>query len=129
MARGVGWRSSATRALSLLALSSLCAQQVAAGDFNPEGRRKRPAEPPAASRPAAPRPAAPPAQGKETPAAAASGSEALIARYFAILDQDPGAEFPLERLVQLYRQRDGNLDALLRHFEPLAARNDASGQR
>ena len=32
-------------------------------------------------------------------------------------DKDPGADFPLERLVQLYRQRDGQLDALVKRFE------------
>ncbi|MEY4547260.1 MAG: hypothetical protein RL685_3455 [Pseudomonadota bacterium] len=53
----------------------------------------------------------------------------MIQRYLTILDQDPGAEFPLERLVQLYRQRDGNLSALVQQLEALAARPDAAAQR
>ena len=31
--------------------------------------------------------------------------------------------------MQLYRQRDGNLNALLQHLEKLASRPDAAGQR
>ncbi|HWO11816.1 MAG TPA: tetratricopeptide repeat protein, partial [Polyangiaceae bacterium] len=114
-----------------LALATSAAAEAHAGDFNPEGRKRRPAadrqtpsppqRPPAGpARPAAP---ARPAQAAE------AGSAALIERYQAILDRDPGADFPLERLAQLYRQRDGNLDALLRRYEELAARPGAEGQR
>src|SRR6185295_11764463 len=137
MARGA--RSRAAYGLALFTWSSLYVGVAAAGDFNPAGRRRRSPEPSAATRPPQSSPvkaagskaagskaggasqAASPADEKQP----AGSSEALITRYQAILDQDPGAEFPLERLVQLYRQRDGNLDQLLRHYEPLAARSDA----
>ena len=118
--RRIWWRREAAAGCALLTLSTFTAGPAAAGDFNPEGRR-RPAK---TARPA-PKPA--PASADAEPSAA--GPQALIDRYLAILDQDPGAEFPLQRLVQLYRQRDGNLDGLIRHFEPLAAKNDAAGQR
>lgn len=63
--------------------------------------------------------ASPPAKPGEAPATAASGpsNEALIQRYTAIVLSQPGAQFPLNRLAQLYRDRDGNLDALLADFE------------
>ncbi len=101
----------------------LGASEVAAADFNPEGRKRKasPTRPKSAS-PAAPR--TPPAE-----ASANASTESLIQRYQGILAQDPGAEFPLERLVQLYRQRDGNLDALVQHLEALAARPGSDGQR
>jgi tetratricopeptide (TPR) repeat protein/HEAT repeat protein len=140
MARGA--RSRAVYGLALFTWSSLYVCAAAADDFNPAGRRRRTPEPSTATRPAPSSPAqaarnksagksrgassaASPADEKQL----AGASEALVARYLAILDQDPGAEFPLERLVQLYRQRDGNLDQLVRHYEPLAARSDAAGQR
>jgi tetratricopeptide (TPR) repeat protein/HEAT repeat protein len=89
-----------------------------AGDFNPQGRHR------SQSRPApAPEAAQPSAAGRPT------STETLISRYLSLLDHDPGADFPLERLVQLFRQRDGNLDALIAHFEPLAAQKDAAGRR
>jgi cellulose synthase operon protein C len=112
-----------------------------AGDFNPEGRRRRPAAKPSPGA-AKPRPpssgAAGRAQGAARPGSAArpagpakaEGDPAqLIERYLSILDADPGADFPLERLAQLYRQRDGNLDALVQRFEERAARGGAEGRR
>lgn len=125
MARRFDWRTSATRGLCLLALSLLGAR-AAAADFNPEGRKRKP--PPA--RPAArPKPSPSVTAPAKTEAPASASAESLIQRYLGILEQDPGAEFPLERLVQLYRQRDGNLNALVQHLEGLAARGDAAGQR
>lgn len=44
-------------------------------------------------------------------------SDVLIARYTAIALQQPGAAFPLQRLSELYRERDGNLDAFEADFE------------
>ncbi|HEV8550825.1 MAG TPA: hypothetical protein VGQ57_17385, partial [Polyangiaceae bacterium] len=38
--------------------------------------------------------------------------ELLIARYLGAALAQPGAEFPIQRLVELYRERDGTLDAL-----------------
>lgn len=115
----------------LIGASSLA--QAAAGDFNPEGRQRRSRPPPKAQPAQAPR-AAPP---KRSDAAVSppprpdtdAAPNVLIERYLAILERDPGAEFPLERLAQLYRQRDGNLDALIAHFETRAQAPDAAGRR
>jgi len=115
-----------------LALALSAAGEARGDDFNPEGRKRRPASdqrppsaPPKRAPAGAPRPAVP---ARPVPAPGESGA-ALIDRYQAILDRDPGADFPLERLVALYRQRDGNLDALVRRYEELAARGGADGRR
>jgi tetratricopeptide (TPR) repeat protein len=93
--------------------------------FNPAGRSKKPKPTQKAPKPSAatPRPTSPkPAVGPEKstePGATAPGKaegpnrEALIARYLGIVLSQPGAEFPLERLTELYRERDGNLDKLI----------------
>lgn len=105
--------------------------------FNPAGRSKKPkseqkapkpASKPAAGRPQGSKPDAPAPSGKSGADAAAGSAaspdaasgkndgpnrEALIARYLGIVLAQPGAEFPLERLTQLYRERDGNLDKLV----------------
>lgn len=71
--------------------------------------------------PSAPeRPAAARSPDASTPAAGQTNkpsNEALIARYTAIALQQPGAPFPLQRLSELYRERDGNLTALASDFE------------
>jgi cellulose synthase operon protein C len=109
-----------------LALSSL----PASAQFNPEGRRR--AKPPASRpTPRAPSgPAQPPSAGqppgpaKPAPAARdARDPEVLIARYRGILLKDPSAEFPLNRLAELYRERDGNLDKLIAEFVERAGRD------
>jgi cellulose synthase operon protein C len=118
---------------SLLAVAMLGALPLAgraeAQDFNPEGRRRRPA--PSAA-PSTPKPRVPGATAHkpraEQAAPKADDPRALIDRYLAILDHDPGADFPLERLAQLYRQRDGNVDALVQRFEERAARAGAEGR-
>ena len=68
--------------------------------FNPAGRSKKPK--PAVGNAATAESAGPKGEGQS--------KEALIARYLGIVLAQPGAEFPLERLTQLYRERDGNLD-------------------
>jgi tetratricopeptide (TPR) repeat protein len=79
--------------------------------FNPRGRRRPPATAPtgraAPRRPAPAKPADKP-QGPST--------EALIARYTAVVLAQPGAQFPLQRLAELYRERDGKLDQLIADF-------------
>jgi hypothetical protein len=119
--------------LAALLLSGSLAREAGAGDFNPEGRKRRPA---ASQRnpgpaPAPPRSGAPKSTPRATPKAPpkADDPRVLIERYLAILDRDAGADFPLERLAQLYRQRDGNLDALAQRFEERAARGGAEGLR
>jgi len=111
------------RPLALVCLGALLLAQgvtgEAHGQFNPGGRRK---PKPGAAAPA-PRPgggAVPAPAARPTPAdgAAAGPSEAaLIARYTGIVLAQPGAAFPLQRLADLYRQRDGKLDALIADFE------------
>jgi len=114
-------------ALSLL-LVGLTAPAVA---FNPAGRSKKAKPEQKGTRPAGgtkPAAGAPPLAGAKPasdkpPARAAAGDgdhkadgpnrEALIARYLGIVLSQPGAEFPLERLTELYRERDGNLEKLV----------------
>jgi tetratricopeptide (TPR) repeat protein len=102
--------------------------------FNPAGRSKKPKSEQKAPRPGSPgrptqsKPTAPgpTTAGSAKPAASDAGApsgtpgkaegpnrEALIARYLGIVLSQPGAEFPLERLTQLYRERDGNLEKLI----------------
>ena len=59
----------------------------------------------------------PPCRSKATPGTRVPANTALIARYTAIVLKQPSASFPLERLAELYRQRDGNLDKLIEAFE------------
>ncbi|MEP7053593.1 MAG: tetratricopeptide repeat protein, partial [Pseudomonadota bacterium] len=125
----------------------LFAGHSAHAQFNPQGRSKKPKPaahpalrspqpaPVKASKPASPSPvsssAVSPAPGAPpSPAAAAKAeskgpnSEALIQRYTGIVLAQPGADFPLQRLLELYRERDGKLDALL---VDLAKRAEAGG--
>jgi tetratricopeptide (TPR) repeat protein/HEAT repeat protein len=129
-------RRSAWFALALVysAAGPLLAPSTARADFSAEGRKKRGVTPkPAPKGPAAPggtagKPGAPGGTaGKPAarPEAAASGGEgaekgpgreALIARYMGIVLAQPGAAFPLQRLSQLYRERDGNVQGLVDEF-------------
>lgn len=61
------------------------------------------------------------ASRSETGGAPGPSSEALIARYTGIVLSQPGSPFPMQRLAQLYRDRDGNLDALIADLTPRAA--------
>ncbi len=90
--------------------------------FNPAGRSKKPkveqkaSKPGGVAKPAREKPSAPkatPADGEPGAKAEGPNREALIARYLGIALSQPGAEFPLERLTQLYRERDGNLEKLI----------------
>jgi len=123
-------------ALSSLALiASLLAPAPAdAQDFDPRGRRKppggRPAQP--GGRPAQPggRPAQPGGQPGARPTQpggapgnpdAGQSQTVLIERYTKIVLSQPGSPFPLQRLAQLYRDKDGNLGALVKDLEARAA--------
>ena len=46
--------------------------------------------------------------------------QVLIDRYTKIVISQPGSPFPLQRLAQLYRERDGNLKKLIEDFEKRA---------
>lgn len=67
-------------------------------------------------------PKSPPQASEEGEEGTASGpSDAvLIERYKGIVLGQPGAQFPLQRLVELVRKRDGNLDKLQGEFEARA---------
>ena len=117
-------RRRALTSATLVAFLVVAHGDLALAQFNPRGReRPRPTPTRPATRPATrptPRPTAP----RPTPAAEPS-ADTLIARYTGILLQQPGAQFPLQRLAELYRKRDGTLDRLVADFEARAARSDA----
>ncbi len=102
-----------TAALVLAGSSPLYAQ------FNPAGRTKKPRPTPAPAHRARPAPGKPtkPAAPAKPVADKGPGREALMARYLGAALAQPGAEFPLQRLAELYRERDGNLDALIVELE------------
>jgi tetratricopeptide (TPR) repeat protein/HEAT repeat protein len=83
-----------------------------AQDFDPHGHRHH------APAPAAARPTAPPTPGVGTPRAPSQA--VLIERYTRVVLSQPGAAFPLERLSQLYRDRDGDIAKLVLDFETRA---------
>lgn len=49
----------------------------------------------------------------------------LLERYTRVVLAQPGAAFPLQRLAQLYRERDGNIAKLVTDFEARAAQAGA----
>ncbi|HWL88588.1 MAG TPA: tetratricopeptide repeat protein, partial [Polyangiaceae bacterium] len=61
------------------------------------------------------------------PAASEAGASpsALIDRYTHIALAQPGSPFPLQRLAQLYRDKEGNLNTLVADFEKRAAASGA----
>ena len=115
----------------------LMAPAATAQDFDPRGRRHgagaTPTSPPpalsvpktSAPGPKLREPSSSPLPKAGTPAAPAeeksgAGSAVLIARYTAVVLADPASPFPLQRLAQLYRERDGNLKGLTAEFEKRA---------
>ncbi len=113
-------------ALTSLAVAALAIAPPATGqDFDPRGRRK-PATKPAKPGGKPPQGARSPTQGGPTKPAGPAGVEGpsgavLVERYTKIVLSQPGAPFPLQRLAQLYRERDGNISALVKDFEARAA--------
>jgi hypothetical protein len=97
----------------------LAATRSAAGqDFDPRGRH-RDAPTPAHGAGATRAPAG--GRGDE----AHGGPPQLIARYTRVVLSQPGVSFPLQRLVQLYRDRDGKIATLIADFEARAAQSGA----
>lgn len=95
-----------------------------ASAFNPRGRERKPAKPQSSKPQSKPKPSAPSsATGDAEPSG--PSNDVLIARYRNIVLQQPGAQFPLQRLAALYRERDGNLDQLIAEFEARAAQPGA----
>ncbi len=103
-----------------LALTAGLSAPSAAAQFHPGGRRK-PAKPP---RGAPARPATPPREPAEREG---PSRQTLIERYTAIVLAQPGAQFPLQRLAQLYRERDGKLATLIAEFEARSRQPGADG--
>src|SRR5262249_49041650 len=100
-----------------------------AQDFDPHGRHKPPPAKPG------PRPPGRPGPGPARPAPAkptdpknpdvGQSPTVPIDRYTKIVLAQPGAPFPLQRLAQLYRDKDGNLGGLVKDFETRAAQAGA----
>src|SRR5262245_8646089 len=102
-----------------LALSALPHAQ--AQDFDPNGRHRPTPKPQHPSpKPTGPRPPA-------TAPAAPSGPQqnVLLERYTKVVLAQPGSPFPLQRLAQLYREKDGNLANLVKDFEARAGQAGA----
>lgn len=107
--------------LGTTAISAVClSPRDAAADFDPTGRNRKPKPKPGPGpgKPVQPKPK-PPEDGGT--AGKGPSSDALIARYTAIVMTQPSAPFPLQRLSQLYRERDGNIKKLIEEFEKRAA--------
>jgi tetratricopeptide (TPR) repeat protein/HEAT repeat protein len=100
-----------------LTLGVTAAASASAQDFDPHGRHRNPPHPP----PGHPPPAHGPA-GPAAPAAHTASPADMIARYTAIVLAQPGAPFPLQRLAQLYRDRDGKLDAVIAQLTEMSGR-------
>jgi cellulose synthase operon protein C len=121
--------------LAALGLSvALVAPHASGDDFDPRGRKKPGATKPGGKpggAPAKPGPAAPPKPGGGRPPAGTTNPDVgqsqtvLIDRYTKIVLAQPGSPFPLQRLAQLYRDKDGNLAGLVKDFEARAAQGGA----
>jgi tetratricopeptide (TPR) repeat protein/HEAT repeat protein len=114
-------------ASSTLALALFFASNAHAQDFDPNGRHHHapPSHPAPAHPNSNPTSHANPSANPTTPDAPAVSSAALVDRYTKIVLAQPGSPFPLQRLAQLYRDRDGNLTKLVAEFETRAAKADA----
>jgi tetratricopeptide (TPR) repeat protein len=117
--------------LLVLPLTLALSSGARAQDFDPRGRHRGrpPAQPPAGGRPS---PGSHPAPGGAQPPRPSSATEpsapsqaVLIERYTRVVLSQPGAPFPLQRLAQLYRERDGNILKLVLDFESRAAQSGA----
>ena len=111
---GIRWARSGA-----LALAFAIARPASAQDFDPHGRRHAPPGTPPAHGSGGSRPPAPPK------AEDGLAGQALIVRYTRVVLSQPGVSFPLQRLVQLYRERDGKIAALITDFEARAAQPGA----
>jgi tetratricopeptide (TPR) repeat protein len=121
-------RHGAARFGAWLGVAASLAASAPAGaqDFDPHGRhhgpplQHPPAHGPAAGPPQAHGPSGAPATGPAAPS-----TEVLVDRYTRAALAQPGAPFPLQRLAQLVRERDGKLTALVTDFESRAGQAGA----
>lgn len=97
-----------------IAVTLTAAPPLAEAQFDPSGRRK-----PRGGGSTKPRGKPKPAGTAPKPRDKGKGpsSEELIKRYTQIVLSQPEQTFPLQRLAQLIRERDGKLDALIAEFE------------
>ena len=110
-----------------------------AQDFNPHGRHKPTGGKPTGGKPTGGKPTGgkptgnggkPTGTGTTEPAngtAEAERTTKLIERYTKVVLGDPGNTGPLQKLAQLYRDRDGKIDALIKDFEAKAAAGGTDG--
>ncbi len=92
----------------------------------PRGTRPRPARPPRGGR-ARPARGGPPRQAPPAAPAAETGREdVLIQRYLRVLEADPRESFAFRRLLDLYRERDGNIEGLVSELSARVAADDAA---
>ncbi len=112
----------------LACLAVLTAASIATGqDFDPRGRKKPPAGRPPVGKPPAGRPPGQP--GTPTQPGTTTQpkpAENAIERQTRIVLLQPAAAVPLQRLAQTYRERDGNIQALVKDFETRAAAAQAA---
>jgi tetratricopeptide (TPR) repeat protein len=108
-----------------LGLALSIAPQAGAQDFDPRGRHRptpKPQPQPGPKRPPAP---GPPSAGTHEPTPSGPQQGVLLDRYTKVALAQPGSPFPLQRLAQLYREKDGNLANLVKDFEARAAQANA----
>ncbi len=121
--------SRASVGLSFALSLALIAPHASGDDFDPRGRKKpgAPARPGGKPGPASKPSGAPPKPGGRPAANPDVGQtqSVLIDRYTKIVLAQPGSPFPLQRLAQLYRDKDGNLAGLVKDFEARAAQSGA----
>jgi tetratricopeptide (TPR) repeat protein len=106
-----------SRHLASAFVFALLAQSASAQDFDPNGRHHHPqgGHPqgghPQGGHPTNPNGGHP--TGVQSP-------QVLIDRYTKVVLSQPGSPFPLQRLAQLYREKDGSLKNLIADFEQRA---------
>lgn len=105
-----------TLQLAALGLAVALVAPPASADFDPRGRRRAAPQKPGPVPGGARR-----APARQAPPDAGQSQTALIERYTKIVLAQPGAPFPLQRLAQLHRDKDGSLEALEKDFEARAA--------
>lgn len=111
-------------AVATLVLLAGVTTDASADDFSADGRHRKPKPGGGGGgpRPQKPKPDNPDADGPGK----GPNQAALISRYSGIVLAQPGSVFPLQRLAQLYRERDGNLKKLIAEFEQKAADSSSS---
>jgi cellulose synthase operon protein C len=92
-----------------------------AQDFDPNGRHHAPPRAGAVSGGISPRPPGGSSSPRAPGPSEAVSASVLLERYTKVVLSQPGASFPLQRLAQLYRDRDGSLAALVADFGKRAA--------